>query len=513
MSHTDVIAHSPWVEFALPDYPALDRDLEVDVVVVGGGVAGLTTAYLLRREGLRVALIERDRLACADTARTTAHLTCVTDLRLRDLCDRFGKEAARTCWQAGAAAVDEIERLVRETGVDCGFRRVAGFLHGPLRELDDKEREGLQEDAALAAELGFDASFLEQVPGIGRPGVRFERQARFHPRRYLAALAQAIPGEGSHVFERTALEEAGAEYVRANGRKLRCGYLVIATHNPMAGRAGALKATLLQTKLALYTTYVLGARLPAGTIEPGVYWDTSDPYYYLRVDEGSDHQYAIFGGEDVKTGQEGDNLEVFTRLQARLHELLPAAELRHRWMGQVIETDDGLPFIGENAEGEFIATGFAGNGFTFATLGATMARDRLLGRENPCFDLFRVDRKPFHGGAWRYLRENVDYPYHLLRDRMKPAQGETLAELGRGEGKILKLEGDKVAAYRDESGAVTLLSPVCTHLGCLVRWNAADSSWDCPCHGSRFRPSGEVLSGPAERPLAPVQATVRATSR
>ncbi|HEU4530981.1 MAG TPA: FAD-dependent oxidoreductase [Steroidobacteraceae bacterium] len=506
MRHTDVIAHSPWVEFPLPEYPALDRDLEVDVVVVGGGVAGLTTAYLLGREGLRVALLERDRLASADTARTTAHLAYVTDMRLHKLCDHFGKEAARTCWQAGAMAIDEIERLVQETSADCGFRRVPGFLHASLRETDEEERDDLLEDSSVAVELGFNARFVERVPGVALPGVRFEGQAKFHPRRYLAALAAAIAGQGSYIFEQTALEEAAEKVVRANGRNLRCDYLVIATHNPIAGRGGALKATLLQTKLALYTSYVLGARLPAGTVAPGVYWDTSDPYYYLRIDEADDQQYAIFGGEDVKTGQEVDSEEIFTRLQARLHELLPAAEVRHRWMGQVIETDDGLPFIGENSEGEFIATGFAGNGFTFATVAAMMARDRLLGRDNPCFDLFRVDRKPFHGGAWRYVKENADYPYHLLRDRMKPAQGESLDELGKGEGKILKLKGDKVAAHRDEKGAVTLLSPVCTHMGCLVRWNAADSTWDCPCHGSRFRPDGDVLGGPAEKPLRRLEA-------
>jgi nitrite reductase/ring-hydroxylating ferredoxin subunit len=167
----------------------------------------------------------------------------------------------------------------------------------------------------------------------------------------------------------------------------------------------------------------------------------------------------------------------------------------------VVETDDGLPFIGENEGRQFIATGFCGNGFTLGTLAAAMARDRYLGRKNPWFDLFRVDRKQFHGGTWRYITENLDYPYYMLRDRLAKAEGDSFDELKIGEGKILRLNGKKVAAYRDESGKVILNSPVCTHLKCIVRWNPADKTWDCPCHGSRFKPDGEVFSGPAESPL------------
>jgi Rieske Fe-S protein len=225
----------------------------------------------------------------------------------------------------------------------------------------------------------------------------------------------------------------------------------------------------------------------------------------LRVETYEDHQYAIFGGKDVKTGQERDQPDVFQRLEDDLRVALPTSEIRHRWLGQVVETDDGLPFIGENADGQFIATGFSGNGFTLGTLAAMMARDWYLKRSNPWSELFRVDRSPFHGGLWQYIKENVDYPYYFLRDRISRVEGRTLAVLGNGEGKILELDGETVAAYRDNKGKVTLCSPVCTHLKCLVRWNAADATWDCPCHGSRFRPTGEVIGGPAEDPLEQIQ--------
>ena len=403
-----------------PAFPAIERDIEVDVVVVGAGLTGITTAYLLKQAGARVALLERDRIAAGDTSRTTAHLTYVMDARLHQLADTFGHDAAKAFWEAGAAAIDAIAAIARQTHADCDFRWTPGYLHAPLRDQEDTARQGLEHDAELARAFGFDATFMEQVPGVQRPGVRFAHQATFHPLKYLEPLVRAIPGDGSFVFEQTAMEEVDDTpmVIQAGGRTIRCDYLVIATHNPVMGKQGAVTAALFQTKLALYTSYVLGARVPKGTLPDGLWWDTSDPYDYLRVDPHADHDYVIFGGEDVKTGQEDDANHVFQRLEERLHRLLPMATMQHRWLGQVVETDDGLPFIGENAHREFIATGFCGNGFTLGTLSAMMARDRYLDRKNPWFDLFRVDRRPFHGGLWRYVQENLDYPYYLLRDRV-----------------------------------------------------------------------------------------------
>jgi glycine/D-amino acid oxidase-like deaminating enzyme/nitrite reductase/ring-hydroxylating ferredoxin subunit len=503
--------HSRWAEFELPQFPALDRDLEVEVVIAGAGITGITAAYLLSKAGVSVALVERGRVASADTSRTTAHLTYVTDQRLSHLVDKFGKDAARLFWEGGAAAIDQIWKLANETGADCEFRWLPGYLHAPSDEETEKERDSLRQDAELARELGFDAQFIDSVPNAHRCGVRFAQQASFHPRKYLAPLVSAVTGLGGHVFESTEIEEFDerAMAVRANGKRIHCDYLIVATHNPIMGSKGPVAATLFQTKLSLYTSYVLGARLPSGTLPEALLWDTSDPYEYLRVNDRDDHQYAIFGGEDVKTGQEKDAEEVFRKLEKRLQVRLPGAAVEHRWMGQVIETADGLPYVGENREWQFIATGFCGNGMTLGTLSAIMARDRYLDRENPWFDLLRPDRLPFHGGLWRYVSENVDYPYYLLRDRIAGAEEGTLAELANGEAKILKWRGRKVAAYRSEEGALSVCSPVCTHLKCLVHWNDADRTWDCPCHGSRFHPDGQLLSGPAEAPLERIDPEAR----
>lgn len=496
---------SHWMNVSLPEFPALTQDIDVDVLVVGAGLTGITTAYLLLQDGVRVALIDREEIAGADTSRTTAHLTYVTDERLHHLASKFGVDAARKFWEAGAVAIDTIERITEECGNDAEFVRVPGYLHARIgKEPSSKEIEGLRKDAELARSFGFDATFVESTLYGGVPGVLFAQQAKFHPRKYLKGLLTEIQQSGGLIFEHTAMqsvEEGEPMSVQANDHKIRCKYLVIATHNPLMGKRGALTAGLFQTKLALYTSYVLGARLPLGALPEGLYWDTNDPYEYLRIDEHEDHLYAIFGGEDVKTGQERNTEEVFEKLTRRVHELLPEAAVDRRWLGQVVETDDGMPFIGENEEREFIATGFCGNGFTLGTLSALMARDRFLGRGNPWFSLLAVARLPFHGGTWRYVQENVDYPYYFLRDRLRRPEAESVDQVGRNEGKIVGYQGKKVAAYRDDADQLTLLAPQCTHLKCLVKWNSADRTWDCPCHGSRFRPTGEVLSGPAEQPL------------
>lgn len=495
-----------WMTVPLPEFPALDRNIDVDVVIVGAGVTGLTTAYLLCQEGIKVALIERERIASGESGRTTAHLTHVADLRLHDLAAHFGQEAARTYWLGHVAAINTIESIVEETGNAAEFVRVPGYFHSPVRrEPSSRDLDVLHRNADLARLLGFEATFVEHIPYGAVPGVMFSNQAKFHPRRYFRGMLDVIRQEQGLIFENTtyeAVEDGDALTVRANGRRIRCKRLVMATHNPLKGKKGVLTTTLLQTKLHLYTTYVISGRLPAGTVPEALYWDTHDPYEYLRIEERDDHQYAIFGGSDEKTGQESDNEQVFSSLERRLHEVLPPASVERRWLGQVIETDDGLPFIGEHAPGEFIATGFAGNGYTLGTLSALMARDWYSGRDNPWFSLFAVGRSPFHGGTWRYVQENVDYPYYFVRDRLRRADADSPDSVGRNEGKMVIHQGKKTAAYRDSAGTLTLLAPQCTHMKCLVKWNNADRTWDCPCHGSRFHPTGEVLSGPAQAPLS-----------
>jgi len=489
----------------LSRFPKVADDINVDVVVVGGGITGITAALLLKKAGQKVALLERDRCAHVDTGHTTAHLTYMTDTRISELVKTFGKDHAQAAWDAGRAAMQQIQSLVDEDKIDCDYSVVPGYLHAPWKDIPKGEKDRLREDAELAAELGFDATYVESVPLAKRPGIRFANQAKFHPLRYLAGLLPQIPGGGSHVFEHSEVTEFETDplSVKANDRTIRCKYIVLATHVPLMGNKGLLGATLFQTKLASYSSYAIGAKLPKGTAPEAIFSDTSQPYYYLRFDRLARNDYAILGGEDHKTGQENDADACYVRLEKLLKSILPDADVDSRWTGQVVETPDGLPYIGEAVEHQFVATGFAGNGMTFGTLGGMMAADAALGRKNPWQDLFDVNRKKL-SATWDYLKQNVDYPYYYLKDKLSGAEGTNLRDVKRDEGKILKLDGQRVAAYRDAHGKVTTLSPACTHMGCIVRWNEADSTWDCPCHGSRFQPTGKVLAGPAETPLEKV---------
>ena len=495
-----------WSESTFPQFEKLDSDDEVDVVVVGAGITGLTTAYLLAKHGKRVAVVERHRCASGDTGYTSAHLTMVTDTRLTDLVKRFGANHAQAVWDGGFAAIAKIDEIVRDHNMDAEFSWVHGYLHAPLDQAASDQGLDLRAEAALAAELGFDADYLDSVPLTEQPGVRFRHQARIHPRKYLAGLANAFTALGGRIYEHSEAKDFSdsPRSVNANGHTLTCGDVVIATHNPLLGLTGVASATLFQTKLALYTSYVVAGRVTRGTVPDALWWDTADPYRFLRIEPQDDYDVVIFGGEDHKTGQEEDTPGCYDRLEKRLRDLIPDVDLTHRWSGQVIETPDGLPYIGQSADRQYSATGYAGNGLTFGTLAGIMISDEIIGHRNPWAALFAPDRKALTSGLWDYLRENADYPYYLIRGRFAGAEGKSLRDVQRGEGRIIERNGAKVAAYRDERGTVTLRSATCTHMGCIVGWNAAESTWDCPCHGSRFKPSGDVISGPAESPLPEV---------
>jgi glycine/D-amino acid oxidase-like deaminating enzyme/nitrite reductase/ring-hydroxylating ferredoxin subunit len=490
---------SHWLKTArLPKFPALDGQATVDVAIIGGGITGITTAYLAKKAGLKVALLERRRCAGVDTGHTTGHLTAVTDLRLHAMQRRFGRPAARLVWEAGMAAIAKIEALADAEAIDCEFRRCPGYLHAPARHQSGTE---LERELAAAQQLGIDAVFAAETPFRQLPGVLFTRQAIFHPAKYLAGLLRAIPGAGSHVFEETAAGEIDGRTVRTPAGRVRFKHLILATHNPLIGDSSLLGATLFQTKLSLYTSYALSARIPSGLLKEGAYWDTADPYHYLRVQQGEGHDYAIHGGEDHKTGQEADTVAAYARLEKHLRSFAPNAEIDARWSGQVIETSDGLPFIGETSERQFIATGFSGNGLTFGTVAALMAVDACTGTANPWQKLFSPGRKKLRGGAWTYVSEATDSTLRLICDRLSPAEASSLRAVAPGEGRVVQLEKQKVAAYRDAQGRLALCSAICPHLRGVVAWNPAERTWDCPCHGSRFQTDGGVISGPAEDPL------------
>ena len=483
------------------------RDVRVDVAVVGGGVSGVTAAVLLKQRGYTVALLERGRLGSGDTGHTTAHLTAVTDRPPHDLLAAFGPDHAGAIWDAGCAALDQIDRLVRSRRIRCGFDWVPGVLHvrpGHPRAAEDAE--DLRQSLAACDTLGIDAEWVDRVAPFGVPGLRFAQQARFRPHQYLRALAGELPGGGCSVHERSPVDEiTGPPFVLRIGARTVCAErLVVMTHTPLQGVSGTLSAGLSQSRVALYTSYAVRARVGKRVVPDALYWDTVNPYRYLRLDPHAAYDHVIFGGADHKTGQNDDPEACFAELETALQAIAPHAHVDHRWSGQVLESSDGLPFIGESAERQFSATGYGGNGLTFGTLAAVMASDWVGGTVNPWSELFAWDRSGLRaGGVRNYLKENRDYPYYRIRDLFVGAEQRPLRSIPRGGGQVVQIDGQAVAVHRRPDGSIVQRSATCTHLGCTVAWNPSEQTWDCPCHGSRFRPDGAVVAGPAEAPLAP----------
>lgn len=368
----------------------------------------------------------------------------------------------------------------------------------------DKEVEELQKEAHLAANHGFDVEHVDAVAPTGLPGIRFANQLKFHPIKYLRGLAALAIAEGVEIYEHANVEEFLEKplRVKTGGHMVAYQKAVIATHMPLQGQSGTLAALGLQTKLYAYTTYAIQAVAQSGTCPEIIWSDTAEPFSYLRTASGKKGEdVLIFGGQDHRTGQNDQPAACYHQLVKELSAMLPVQSVERRWSGQVIETPDGLPYIGRVNENQFLATGYSGNGLTFGTLAGMMARDQVRGDKNPWADLFAPERKKL-SATWDYIKENANYPYYLAQDYASATEGDTVRIVGHKEGKIIKQKGKRLAVYRDEKGNVTKLSAVCPHLGCIVHWNSADHVWDGPCHGSRFEANGKLIAGPAEKDLS-----------
>ncbi len=479
-------------------FPALQADLAVDVAIVGAGITGLTAATLLKKAGLSVAVIEADAVAGGVSGFTTAHITEALDRSCGQLIKDIGEDNARLAAESGRVALARIKSFVREEGIDCDFASVPAFQYTE----DPETVSELGAERKAAASIGSKVTLTREVPLPFKVAgaLRFDRQAQLHPRRYLLPLALAIPGHGSHVFERTRVVEVEdgepCRVVTAAGT-VTARHVILATHAPFNN-------VLLQTKVASYRSYVLALRLKSGEEPPlGLFWDTEDPYHYIRSQASEGGALLIVGGEDHKTGKDEDTTERFEVLLAFAAARFKVASVQYRWSAQVIEPVDGLPFIGREPGSEhvYLATGYSGTGMTLGTLAAMINTDLILDRKNPYQDLYDPGRFKAKASIVDYVKENVDFPVHLVKDRLKGAEATSLAEVAKGEGKIVELAGEKTAVYRDERGLLHAVSPVCTHMGCLVGFNNAEKTWDCPCHGSRFDKDGKVLNGPAVTPL------------
>ena len=501
---------SVWMDTTkMPTFASLEEDLSCDVCIVGAGIVGLTTAYHLVRAGADVVILDDGPVCGGETSRTTAHLSCVLDDRFQWLEHVHGDKRVRESTSSHMAAINRIEAIVREENIDCDFERVPGYLL--LGKSDAPDFLDRELEAAKRAGL-TDARKLQRIPGVpwdSGPCLEFPMQAQFHPLKYLSAVTRAIVKKKGRIFTGTHVDSIEGKPRRPqvktrNKNVVTANSVIVATNSPISDYV------VTHVKMAPYRTYVIGARIARDSVPRALVWDSDDPYIYVRtarLDDASD--VLIVGGEDHKTGQKDDAPDRFRRLEEWAQRRYPTIErIEYRWSGQVMEPADGFAMIGPNpdgAENVYLATADSGQGMTHGTIAGILLADLAQGKENPWAELYDPRRKSL-GAIKDIVRENLNVAVQYA-DWLTPGES-SFDDIGLGEGRLVRMGTHKVAAYRDERGLLHLRDATCTHLRCIVDWNSAEKSWDCPCHGSRFDAEGRVLNGPALADLAPVSAEI-----
>jgi len=487
--------------------PRLRGNVRADVCVVGAGIAGLATAWRLANAGRSVVVLDGREPGTGETSRTTAHLVTALDRGWNALASIHGESLAQLAADSHRAAIDQIEALCGAEGADCHFERLDGFLfaaprtaHTPLEaELDAARRAGIDgvEMVPRAPLRGYDTG----------PCLRFPRQAVCHPLRLVAALRSAITRGGGRVFGRTRVEtvDSGRPFRVhvAGGATVSADAVVVATNSPIAG------APTLHAMQAPYRTYAIAAPVPRGSITNALYWDTEEPFHYVRLGRSTeDRDVLIVGGEDHRTGQGGGTAnERYRRLVRWSRVRFPTmGAVTSHWSGQVMEPVDGLAYIGRNPgdeENVYIATGDSGQGMTHGTIAGMLLTDLIQGRKNKWEDLYSPTRLRV-SALTEYASENINVAGQYA-DYVTAGDIKSESELKPCEGAVMRDGMSKVAVFRDRSGRVHKMSAVCPHLGCVVAWNSTEETWDCPCHGSRFSAEGRVYQGPANSDLEAVK--------
>jgi glycine/D-amino acid oxidase-like deaminating enzyme/nitrite reductase/ring-hydroxylating ferredoxin subunit len=487
----------------------LSENLTTDICVIGGGIAGITTAYLLTREKRSVVLIDDGPVGSGMTGRTTAHLVNALDDRYYELEKMLGKDWSRLAAESHTAAINQIEAIVLQERIDCDFERLDGYLFlPPGGSVTDLKREL----AAIHRAGLLEVDRVERVP-VGRfdtDGVlRFPRQAQFHPLKYLDSLARSVVAHGARIFTGTrvvSVKDGEPTTVEtADGYTIRAGSTVVATNCPINDRL------TIHSKQAPYASYVIAARVTK-KVERCLLWDTAEtadqekqtlgpiPYHYCRFASDGRGDVLIVGGEDHKTGQAEDFEQRFARLEHWTRRHFPmVAEITDRWSGQVMEPVDGLAYIGRNPGDRYVyvATADSGNGMTHGTIAGMLITDLIVGRDNTWVGMYDPARKTLKPAVLAdYIAENANVVAQL-RDYVTSGAAPEADRIKAGQGAILRDGAKKIAAFRDENGILHEFSAVCPHLKCIVRWDGAEKTWDCPCHGSRFDALGRVLNGPA----------------
>jgi glycine/D-amino acid oxidase-like deaminating enzyme/nitrite reductase/ring-hydroxylating ferredoxin subunit len=507
MNAADEQTRSLWMDGPSFEAPALSASVTADVAVVGAGIAGLSCAYELAKCGRSVVVLDRGAIGGGMTLRTTAHLASSCDDWYAEVAKARGETAARLLYQSLAASIDRVEEIQRVEQIDCDFHRLDGYW--VLAPGCDDSR--LDEEWQVCKRLGIPVDDCNDATPLHAPqtsrSLRFPRQARLHATKYVVGLANAIRDNRGRLFANTCVVEIAPDSGKvrlktAEGHTITADHAIVATNSPVHLRVA------LHSKQAPYRTYAIAATIKKGGLRDALYWDTLDPYHYVRLQPLSDNEdIVIVGGEDHKSGETDDGERRFAALEEWTRARLPSlGSVTYRWSGQVLEPVDFVGFIGRSADSErvFLATGDSGQGMTNGVVASLLIRDLIIAGSSPWTELYDPNRI-IPKSIGEYVSENLT-PLANFAEYLTAGGLSSAESLTPGEGRIFRSGTKKVAACRDKTGRLHVRSASCTHLGCIVHWNSAEQCWDCPCHGSQFAPDGTALNGPAVAALSSAEA-------
>lgn len=497
MIERDGTCTSLWQQ-SMPPYEAAneaDPSSEYDVIVIGGGITGVSTAWLLQKAGKRCLVIEARCLGFGTTGGTTAHINTLFDTSYATISQNFGDENAQRVADMAKEAIELIKRNIKELSIDCDFKELPAFIFSQGKE----QSEVLQAIYKGSKKLGLDIAYTKKIP-VPMPfnkAIQVEGQAQFNPMQYVYALATAFENEGGTIVQETRVLGVDGDDVltiTTNGETFKGKAVIYATHIPTG-------INLLHLRCAPYRTYAMAVTLLHKSNYPqGLIYDCDDPYHYYRTQEVDGELYLVAGGYDHRTAGEENTERCFLQLEAHLRKYFEIAEVKYAWSSQYFEPSDGLPYIGHlpgHPGNIYVATGFGGNGMTYSSMAATILKSMILGEEDTSRGLFDPNRIKPVAGFVNFIKHNGEVAKNILGKLWPVDKLNGLASMAPGEGRIVKYDGEMIALHKDEHGILHGVHPHCSHMQCTIAWNSAESSWDCPCHGARFDIDGQVLTGPA----------------
>jgi len=469
----------------------------VDCLIVGAGITGLTAALLLQLAGKKTVIAEAHTPGFGTTGGTSAHINTFADTTYKEAASAFGEKGA----QLFADAIQEGFALIKDHicnfKIDCDYVDKTGYLYAE----NEDEVQQLADIYDSAVQVGVPVHYTEEVP----TPVPFEKalawygQAQFHPLKYLQGLQKAYVSAGGTILENTRIEGIDTKDGIHMAAGIRAKALIYATHMPP-------NINVFNFECAPYRSYVLAVKLKSGTYPDALVYDAQEPYHYVRTHVVDGQELLLVGGNDHKTGHE-DPEKAFADLEKYARKYYHVSSIKYKWSSQYYVPVDGLPYIGQMplaADRIYCATGYNGNGMMLGSIAGKILSDLVAGKDSKYKKLFDPSRiKPVDGFS-EFVKENADVAYHFVADRLGVQETDSLKRLQPGTGKVVEVDGKKIAAYRDDAGIIHALSPVCTHAACIVNWNGEEKSWDCPCHGARYDIDGRILTGPATRDLAKI---------